>query len=281
VVTVISQKKRKMGQHRDLYKAWKSAKLQLQEVLQTPEHVVVIHYSCESFYDREDPRSPRVTSIAIRNLSTGQTKSYSIHMVAERRKVLDSIDDHYDDLEREMLEDFFQAVRERQHCKWLHWNMRDANYGFEALENRIRALGGHPAATVSEDKRIDLSRMLISIYGVGYIGHPRIENLMAKNSITAKDFLTGKQEAEAFDGKRFLKLHQSTLRKVDIFANFVERAHAGRLMTLATWWERNGRSLKAIGEWLREHWLVGATITIIGLASAATRAWPTILTWFQ
>jgi hypothetical protein len=270
-----------MGQQRDLHKAWKRAKHQLNDIFQTPEHVVVIHYSCESFYDRDNPRSPRVTSIAIRNLDTGQTKSFSIHLMAERRNVLDSIDEHYDELEREMLEDFFQAVRERQHCKWLHWNMRDANYGFEALENRVRALGGQPAATVPEEKRVDLSRMLISIYGVGYIGHPRIENLMGKNSITAKDFLTGSQEADAFEAKQFLKLHQSTLRKVDIFANFAERAHGGRLKTLATWWEKNGRSIKAAGEWLREHWLVSAITVTIGLIATAARAWPALQSLFE
>lgn len=270
-----------MGQQRELYKGWKRAKHQLNELFQSPEHVVVIHYSCESFYDRDNLRSPRVTSIAIRNLDTGQTKSFSIHLVAERHNVLDRIAEHYDELEREMLEGFFQAVRERQHCKWVHWNMRDANYGFEALENRIRALGGQPAASVPEDRRVDLSRILVAIYGVGYTAHPRIENLMEQNAITAKDFLTGKQEADAFEAKQFLKLHQSTLRKVDIFANFAERAHAGRLKSLATWWEMNGRSIKAVGEWLREHWLIGAIAAAIGLISAAARAWPSIMPLFN
>lgn len=188
-----------MGKQRDLYNAWKRAGRQLEAIFSAPQHAVVIHYSCESFYDRDNPRSPRVTSIAVRNLDTGQTKSFSIHLVAERRGVLDSIEQHYDALEKEMLEDFFQAVRERQHCWWLHWNMRDANYGFEALENRLKALGSNPVSVVPEDKRVDLSRMFVSLYGVGYIGHPRLENLMEKNAITAKDFLTGKQEADAFE----------------------------------------------------------------------------------
>ena len=262
-----------MGKQRELYKDWKRARQQLEDAFQQPEHSVVIHYSCESFYDRDKPRSPRITSIAIRNLDTGQTKSFSIHLVAERRGLLDSIEQHYDQLEREMLEGFFQAVRERQHCRWLHWNMRDANYGFEALENRLRAVGEEPVATVPETKRVDLSRMLVSLYGVGYIGHPRLENLMAKNNITAKDFLTGKQEAAAFDGKEFVRLHQSTLRKVDVLANLAGRAHANDLKTLASWWERNGRSFKAAGELVREHWLVGSVVVLLGLGGAAYKAW--------
>lgn len=262
-----------MGKQRELYKNWKRARQQLDEAFQHPEHSVVIHYSCESFYDRENPRSPRVTSIAIRNLDNGQTKSFSIHLIAERRGLLDSIEKHYDQLEREMLEDFFQAVRERQHCRWLHWNMRDANYGFEALENRLRAVGGEPVTTVLETKRVDLSRMLVSLYGIGYIGHPRLENLMAKNNITAKDFLNGKEEAAAFDNKDFVRLHQSTLRKVDVLANLAGRARANDLKTLASWWERNGRSFKVAGEMIREHWFIGSVVALLGFSGAAYKAW--------
>jgi hypothetical protein len=157
--TPSTEESRSMGRQTELYKAWKRAKRRLDELFDQAEHSVIVHYSCESFYDREDnPRSPRITSIAVRNLDSGQTRSFSIHLVAERRGVLDSIDQHYDALEREMLENFCEEVRVRQHCKWIHWNMRDANYGFEALENRLRALGGTPVAAVPEASRHDLSR---------------------------------------------------------------------------------------------------------------------------
>lgn len=124
-----------MGKDLDLYRKWKKAKQQLEQVFQSPEHTIVVHYSCESFYDRgNNPHSPRVTSIALRNLDTGQTKSYSIHLFAEQQGLLNSIDQHYDQLERMMLEAFFLDAITKQHCKWLHWNMRDANYGFEAIK---------------------------------------------------------------------------------------------------------------------------------------------------
>lgn len=265
-----------MGKQRDLYRGWKRAKEQLNDVFLTPEHSVLVHYSCESFYDRENnPRSPRVTSLAIRNLDSGQTKSFSIHLVAERRNLLDSIDQHYDQLELEMLNDFFAAARERHHCKWLHWNMRDANYGFEALENRVKALGGNPSV-VPEERRVDLSRLLVAIYGTGYIGHPRLEKLMEKNHVTGRDFMNGAQEAEAFETKQFVKLHQSTLRKVDVLANLAGRAHAGDLETNSSWWEVNGRSFKAFAEWSREHWAVKAAAALLTLGAAAYKWWPAI-----
>lgn len=263
-----------MGRQRDLYTKWKRAKQRLRVLFQQPEHTVVVHYSCESFYDRDNnPRSPRVTSIAVRNLDSGQTKSFSIHLVAERRGLLDSIEEHYDKLEREMLQAFYEEVRVCQHCKWLHWNMRDANYGFEALENRMMTLGGRPVV-VPEANRFDLARLLVSIYGIGYIQHPRLTKLMERNHVTAKDFLVGADEAIAFEQKQFVKLHQSTLRKVDVLANLAERAHADDLETLSSWWEVNGRSFKAAGEWIREHWLIGAIIVLLGLGTVVARAWP-------
>ncbi len=262
-----------MGKQRDLYRRWKRAEKQLDELFAAPEHTVVVHYSCESFYERDNPRSPRVTSIAVRNLDSGQTTSFSIHLVAERQGVLDSIGNHYDALEREMLISFFDNLRTKSHCKWMHWNMRDANYGFEALENRLLALGGQPVA-LDERNRYDLSRILVGMFGNSYIGHPRLEKLMTLNKITARDFLTGQQEADAFVAQEFVKLHQSTLRKVDVLANIAERAHNGSLKTLATWWERHGRSLMAIGEWLKEHWLVSAIGALMAAGSAIYKALP-------
>jgi hypothetical protein len=68
-------------------------------------NVWVIHYSCESFYDRPNGASPRITSIAIRKLDSAQTRSFSIHQVAEEQRVsFDQIEAHYDALERALAE---------------------------------------------------------------------------------------------------------------------------------------------------------------------------------
>lgn len=64
--------------------------------------VYAIHYSCESFFDDLDGRSRRITSIAVMNLKTGQTNSFSIHQVAEVTRVQPSdIVSQYDSLERD------------------------------------------------------------------------------------------------------------------------------------------------------------------------------------
>lgn len=228
----------------------------------------VIHYSCESFYDQPNGASPRITSIALRRLDSGQTLSFSIHQVAEEHGIaFDLIEAHYDELEQQMLNAFYQHVGSHKGMKYLHWNMRDINYGFAALEHRYRVLAGTPAV-IDDDKKIDLARLLIDIYGVGYIGHPRLETLLAKNAIKPRDFLAGPQEAEAFKKRNFVGLHQSTLRKVDVIANLAERAHSRQLKTNTTWWEMRGGRLRTVLNWMAENrtfQLVAGLASIAGL----------------
>jgi hypothetical protein len=144
-----------------------------------------------------------------------------------------------------MLDAFYHHVGSHRGMRYLHWNMRDINYGFAAIEHRHRVLKGTPVI-IEDDKKIDLARILIDIYGVGYIGHPRLENLLVKNSIKPRDFLTGPQEAEAFEKRNFVGLHQSTLRKVDVLANLAERVHTRQLRTNTTWWEMHGGRIGAV-----------------------------------
>src|SRR5690606_33277279 len=128
---------------------------------------------------------------------------------------------------------------ENQGKTWIHWNMRDINYGFTALEHRLKVLGGTPFV-LPEGKKFDLARAMVSIYGIQYIGHPRLVNLVAKNKISDRDMLSGPEEAAAFEAKEYVKLHRSTLRKVDILANIFERTADGTIKTNARWHETYG-----------------------------------------
>lgn len=236
----------------------------LDSLKETPNSVLIIHYSCESFYDRPNGASPRITSIAVRNWGSGQTYSFSIHQQAERdHKSVDDLKFKYDTFEKKMLAEFYQFSEKHDQYLWLHWNMRDINYGFPALEHRAEVLGIH-LFVIPEDKRIDLSRILIDLFGVRYIDHPRLTKLMERNRIIHRDFLTGQQEAEAFDAKEYVKLHQSTLRKVDVLAHILERTLDSSLKTNARWKEIYGGYIPWVTEFIRTHWIV----SLIGLISA-------------
>ena len=228
-------------------------------------NVWVIHYSCESFYDRPNGASPRITSLAVRKLDSGQTISFSIHQVAETEGIeFSQIDEHYDELERKMLGLFYEHVAGHKGMRYLHWNMRDVNYGFAAIEHRYRVLGGSPII-LEDERKVDLARLLIDIYGVAYTEHPRLQTLLAKNDIKPRDFLSGPQEAEAFETRNFVGLHQSTLRKVDILANIAERAQNRQLKTNTGWWEMHGGRVRGVLDWLAENKIVALVIALLGL----------------
>lgn len=256
----------------------RQAKGQLIKINKKRDNVVVIHYSCESFYDRPDGTSPRITSIAARNLATGQTESFSIHQIAERDKKLSiqEIETHYDELEKKMLKEFYDYARGHQNYKWLHWKMQNINYGFAVLEHRYKVLGGKPFE-IHESCRYDLSLLLIQLYGDNYIDHQRLENLVERNSLTHPHFLKGPEEVEAFENNEYVKLHQSTLCKVDIISRIADRAISSTLKTDAKLTGIYGNYLAFAMEKIKENWffvLFGIIRTGASIISLFRSCWP-------
>ncbi len=247
------------------YQIHKQARKILKEIDNNPKNYLIIHYSCESFYNIEDGHTPRITSIAVYNYYSAQTDSFSLHKIAEKKHIpINNIEDRYDDLEKEMLKEFFAYVKEHKNYTWIHWNMRDMNYGFKAIEHRFSVLGGKPEKIADENK-IDLSRLLIQCYGVGYIGHPRMEELLKYNDIRAKDFLTGSEEAEVFKNKEYVKLHMSTLRKVDVFANVLTRTINNSLKVKSKWHEIYGFSIQGFLNFCKDKWWIQLIWTVVTL----------------
>ena len=262
-------------------KQQRKARIVLDGLFDRPDTVCVIHYSCESFYERPEGRSPRITSIAVRRLDSAQTTSFSIHQLAEIRKVtFEQIKQQYDALEREMLRQFFDHLRTNKDMKYLHWNMRDSNYGFQAIEHRIRVLRGDESELhiVDNKDKFDLPRLLRDIYGPDYIGHPRLTRLLAKNNIKARDFLAGADEANAFEKQDYAALHLSTLRKADVIANIAFLAYDKKLKTDTPWRAMHGGRIIGILTWLGEHPLFSVGMAAVGALSLALavvfRFWP-------
>jgi len=237
------------------------------------ETTLIIHYSCESFYCTQDGHTSRITSVAVRNLATGQTESFSIHKIAEQNRTpIDKISENYDSIERQMLDGFFDYVRAHQGYNYIHWNMRDINYGFAAIEHRYKVLRGKPHK-IEDNHKFDLARMLVDIYSRQYIGHPRFKSIVERNRITDLDFLSGEEEAQAFESREFIKLHRSTLRKVDSLANIFERTLDGKLKTDAGYRDIYGLHPESLGELIREHWFFVLLTFGVGVAGLVVGLW--------
>jgi hypothetical protein len=189
--------------------------------------------------------------------------------VAEREHVPHAdIPADYDRLERMMLDDFYKYVEQRPGHYWVNWNMRDANYGFPALAHRYRVLKGQPV-DIPDIQQVDLAALAPDIYGPNYVPVPRLENLLKINKITDRDFLAGSEEAAAFERGDYVQMHLSTLRKVDVIADILNRMWDGTLRTNASRKDMYGTSIGGWVESIADHWMYKLLGGIAILASLA------------
>ena len=80
--------------------------------------------------------------------------------------------------------------------------------------------------------------------------------------------MTGKEEADAFVARKYVDLHRSTLRKVDVFCNLAVRAYDNKLETLATWKEAHGLSYETFIHLAKAHPIVTG-VTVLGSVVSA------------
>jgi hypothetical protein len=234
----------------------------IKELKAHPENFYIIHYSCQSLYDDNASLSPRITSIAITHFSTEQTVSFSTHSIAEELHIArDQVINRFDDVERQLLREFYAFVRDRRDKYWVHWNMRNLTYGFEHLEHRYRVLGGTDASVIPVERRLNLNDLLANRYGSDYAADPKMKNLMESNGGIHRDFLTGPEEVEAFRRNEFIRMHNSTLAKIGFFYRVMSKLVTGKLKTasrgIGVTLDRifEGRAAKAVG-------LVATIVTI-------------------
>lgn len=222
------------------YTDYKHASDTLKGIEEKPEKYLLIHYSCESFYNL-DGKTPRIASISVRQFNNAQTNNFSIHQYSE---ILNTpiTDDTYKTIEKELLKDFFSFVDKNTDKIWIHWNMRDSVFGFNALEQRFKVLGGQPVS-IDNDKKIDLGHLFKLLYGGNYIENPHIEKLLNLNQFNPKQFLNGKQEAEAFESRDYVKLSMSTSSKVNLFSTFITHAINRTLKTNVPNWKLRGTNI--------------------------------------
>ena len=204
-----------------------------QSVEKHPDRFYIIHYSSQSLYDEGvDGLSPRITSIVVLHFATRQTVSFALHAEAEALGISkDDVESNYDAIEKALLERFYAFLRDRRERYWVHWNMRNLTFGFEHLEHRYRSLCKAEPPSVPVEVRLNLNDILIDRYGPDYASAPRMKNLMLLNGELDVRFLEGAKEAEAFLKKEFIRMHSSTISKVEFFRHVISLAIKGKLRT--------------------------------------------------
>ncbi|MBX3484447.1 hypothetical protein [Phenylobacterium sp.] len=241
---------------------------ELKAALQARSHASVVHYACEGF-DRPDGR---IAAIAVRNLGNGASTLFDVTSRLPSGMTPKSAPPAVlDRAELAMLEAFDLFLQGHPHHHWLHWNMRDATFGFDALHRRQRALGGTPGPLPPPSFRIDLASRMFDLYGDRYAAPPsRLETLAARNGLSMANLIKGAEQGERVTRGDYRPVERSLLNRVDLLYSIAIKATEGTLKTDARWYDGIG-GLGQLMHWLKEH-PVYLAVTIGGgvLAVVAT-----------
>lgn len=219
---------------------------ELKYILKIRSKVLIVHYSCESFLNLRN-RVPRITSIAVHNIESGQTISFSIYLTAQIKGLgVDKLSETLQNkLEKETLNDFYKFVRKHRSYKWVHWKMRDQVYGFEAINARYRILGGKPVA-IANGNKYDLPNIIDQVYTSRYEAISEEGKLLAlakRNKIPIGHAIPGYQEAKAYQDGSHQLLWMSSQQKVKIISDLLLLTSNDKLKVYANWINVYGLSL--------------------------------------
>ena len=194
---------------------------------------IYIHYARQNCFEDAYEKGPRIIAVVVMNAGSEQTKFFSLRKVADSygENFFNMTESERDEIEKEMLQHFFEYVKNNEKKKWLHWNMKNNNFGFEAIEERYNELGGC-AIHFEEDKLFNISVLFKEKYGKHFAHDAKWNGkLMGKmydmfnmNSIEDANILNGDQEVKEYILKNIMSIEQSILGKVKAFKMLVDMA---------------------------------------------------------
>lgn len=191
----------------------------------------VIHYSRQDLSDNEGGRAtPRIVAIMTKSIDGRETHCFAIHHEAEKAKIIsEEIENYYDMLEERLLNSFNSFVGKNRNCIWLHWDMNDVHFGFEAIKHRYMVLCVNQEAfnEIPTRSRVNINELLKNIFGGKYEREPRMENLMRTNNEGGlmNGFLTVSDEAKEFKELGFPAILESLRCKVNFLLDVLDKAY--------------------------------------------------------
>ena len=96
-------------------------------------------------------------------------------------------------------------------------------------------------------------------------------SIIELNRIADTDALQGAEEAAAFVNGEFIRLQQSTLRKVDVLSNIFDRTHDKSLKTNASFIDKYGVHPVALIEMAKNNPFVSGFVFLAGVLAAVVR----------
>lgn len=195
----------------------------LKKLTEDPSKVLFIHYSQSNTYDDDDYGniSPIITTIVIKSLDGQIDKQFAIHFEADKADIpKDEIQDSYRDLELRILKSFNDFARRHSECNWIHWDMKNIHFGFEAIKHRYEKIFGNLREyfEIPINNKKNLRNIIEGMYGENFVAGPdMLKSLLKFNSgnIENNAFLSSSRESTEFENKNFTNVIQSVDLKVD------------------------------------------------------------------
>lgn len=200
----------------------------LHKITEDPSKVLFIHYSESSTYDDDDYGniSPIITSIVIKSLDGQIDKQFAIHLEVDKADIpKDQIQDSYRELELRILKLYNDFVRRNLECFWIHWDMKNIHFGFEAIKHRYEKIfeSLEDYCEIPNNKKKNLRTIMEGMYGDNFVsGADSLKALMLCNSDNVEDstYLSKENESSQFENKNFTNV----IRSVDLKVEFIKKA---------------------------------------------------------
>jgi hypothetical protein len=200
----------------------------LNKITEDPSKVLFVHYSESSTYDDDDYGniSPIITSIVIKSLDGQIDKQFAIHLEADKADIpKDQIQDSYRELELRILKLYNDFTKRHLDCFWIHWDMKNIHFGFEAIKHRYEKIfeSLDDYCEIPNNKKKNLKTIIEGMYGDNFVsGADSLKSLMLCNSNNVEDstYLSKDNESFQFENKNFIAM----IRSVDLKVEFIKKA---------------------------------------------------------
>lgn len=255
-------------------KARKEANVIIQDYTNKKSDYIFIHYSRQNCFSDAYEKGPRVIAIAVMNADSEQLKVFSLRKYAEEQGndfFLINENDK-DSIEKHMLQDFFSYVEANKEKKWLHWNMKNNNFGFSAIENRFSELGGAPFH-FEDNKLINISVLLKKKYGTNFANNTiwngkttgKMYDIFILNHIDDSSILNGEEEIKEYILKNIIYIEQSVFGKLKAFQTIVDKTADNALKTRGNILKDvYGLNLGGVAQYIQDNAFLALLFSIIG-----------------
>lgn len=226
----------------------------LEHLFAAPERAFAVHYSLQRLRRSPTDTLLPVAAIAVRNIASGEQTAFSMSAAAEAAGIdlrAGADEDRLLQIEYALLFNFNDFMDHHRDCRFVHWYMRDARFGFEALGARFRhvaaqvlkqlhgtrniasaSLFGYGQAKLrvaielERERRIDLASIVRQGFGIGPVG---LRDLAEANALSLAELIDGKDEPSAFVQGKHARLAWSSATKARLIAELAGLARRGGL----------------------------------------------------